>query len=119
MDMPLSDRERRLLTEIEEDLRRRDRSFARHLDALSSVPLRRGPQRFACYVSLREIISVLLFVVVTTVLLVVVTLAASRRSTPAPLDNVPNASTSPRSPDVTTDSPGQPRPTVLSRTMSR
>ncbi|HEX4817517.1 MAG TPA: DUF3040 domain-containing protein [Nonomuraea sp.] len=84
--MELSDRERRLLAEIEQNLRRRDRAFARRIDALNGGPLRSGPQRFACYVSRREIVCLLAIVIVMTVVLVSVTLVAGggRPVTPLP-----------------------------------
>ncbi|MCK2212251.1 DUF3040 domain-containing protein [Actinomadura sp. ATCC 31491] len=62
--MSLSDRERRLLAEIERNLRCRDPRFTRRIDALN----RQGPQRFACHVSTRQVVCVLLVVVALTFL---------------------------------------------------
>ncbi|MEW9552164.1 DUF3040 domain-containing protein [Nonomuraea sp. NPDC050783] len=62
--MSLSDRERRLLAQIERDLRCRDPRFTRRIEALS----RQGPQRFACHVSTRQFVCILLAVVALTLL---------------------------------------------------
>ncbi|MFK4040728.1 DUF3040 domain-containing protein [Nonomuraea wenchangensis] len=62
--MSLSDRERRLLAEIEQDLRCDDPGFTRRIDELN----RQGPQRYACHVSNRQMVAVLLVVVVLSLL---------------------------------------------------
>jgi hypothetical protein len=82
--MDLSDRERRLLAEIERNLRGGDRAFACRFDALNAVPPRRGPQRFACYVSRLEVVCLLLVVLVLTVLSVLFMLTAGRTPPPSP-----------------------------------
>ncbi|MBF8191397.1 DUF3040 domain-containing protein [Nonomuraea sp. K274] len=80
--MSLSDRERRMLAEIEQDLRRRDRAFAARMDALSAARPRMGPQRFACEVSRREIVWITVVVVVLTALSVLIVLVAGPERTP-------------------------------------
>lgn len=103
--MSLSDQEHRLLAEIEQNLRR-DPAFARRIDALNAAPLRDGPQRYACHVSGREIICILLLVIVLAVVLVCVTLAAgTRTSTPSELPVRAPATTSSSHRDV----PGRPQ----------
>ncbi|MEV0387495.1 DUF3040 domain-containing protein [Nonomuraea sp. NPDC050643] len=70
--MDLSDAERRALAEIEQGLRGRDRAFARRMDLLSSAPHRHGAQRFACPVTRREFVGVIVAVLGLIVLQVVV-----------------------------------------------
>ncbi|MEZ7125556.1 DUF3040 domain-containing protein [Nonomuraea sp. AD125B] len=76
--MSLSDRERRLLAEIERDLRCGDPGFTRRIDALN----RQGPQRYACYVSNRQMVGVLLVVVVLSLLSAVILVLTAPTSTP-------------------------------------
>jgi hypothetical protein len=79
--MDLSDRDRRVLGEIEQQLRA-DRGFARRMDGLSAACGRtRG--RFACRTTRWELLCVLFVVVVLSTLPVLMVLAAGRATTPA------------------------------------
>ncbi|MET8867952.1 DUF3040 domain-containing protein [Nonomuraea sp. NPDC004580] len=79
--MHLSDRERRILAEIELDLRRSDPAFARRIDALSAAARRKG---FGSRGSRREIAGLLAAVaVLTTVMVFVVILAGHAAPPPA------------------------------------
>ncbi|MEW9552577.1 DUF3040 domain-containing protein [Nonomuraea sp. NPDC050783] len=83
--MNLSDRERRMLAEIEQGLRGRDRLFACRIDALNAACARRRTQRFACHTGRRELTCVLLLVIAMTALsMLVVLLAGHARPAPAP-----------------------------------
>lgn len=73
--MELSKRERQILIEIEAGLMRRDRVLAHRFDALEAVGSRPGPQRFACQVSLLEILIVLLATIVVVTLPVLLILS--------------------------------------------
>ncbi|MFD1935617.1 DUF3040 domain-containing protein [Nonomuraea mangrovi] len=74
--MELTRRERQMLVEIEKGLMRRDRALARRFGALGAVESRLGPQRFACQVSLLEIVVVLVVAVMAVILPVLVILGA-------------------------------------------
>ncbi|MFG1614770.1 DUF3040 domain-containing protein [Nonomuraea wenchangensis] len=76
--MSLSDRERRLLAEIEQDLRCGDPGFTRRIDALN----RQGPQRYACHVSNRQMVGVLLVVVVLSLLSAAILVLTAPTGTP-------------------------------------
>ncbi|NUP02671.1 MAG: DUF3040 domain-containing protein [Nonomuraea sp.] len=78
--MSLSDRERRILAEIEQDLRWQDRDFACRIDALNAKPARRR-----CPVNRREVAFVVIIVIAMSLLSAVVFIAAGRpRTTPPP-----------------------------------
>jgi hypothetical protein len=80
--MSLSDRERRILAEIEQDLRWQDRAFACRIDALNARPARR--RRHPGLVSRREMAFILLLVISMTLLSAIVLIATGRpRTSPA------------------------------------
>jgi hypothetical protein len=76
--MSLSGRERRILAQIELELRKGDQAFARRIEALNASAARQCPQHFAGHTSGRELVCVLLFVVVLAALPWVVILHAGR-----------------------------------------
>ncbi|MEU5864942.1 MULTISPECIES: DUF3040 domain-containing protein [unclassified Nonomuraea] len=91
--MSLSDRERRILAEIEQDLRWQDRDFACRIDALNAKPARRR----RCPVTRREMAFILIIVVAMTLLSAVVFVAAGRpRTPPAPRPTREVVTTSPQ-----------------------
>jgi hypothetical protein len=79
----LSHRERQILAEIELDLIHQDRAFSRRFDALEAAASTTGPQRFACQISTRELVYVLLAVTLLTAVWTFVLLGAGRSCTSA------------------------------------
>lgn len=83
--MHLSDRERRILAEIEMALRRSDRAFARRIDALNAAAARRKRvYRFGPGTSRKEIAGLLAAVAVLTLLMVFLVVFTGHASSPAP-----------------------------------
>ncbi|MGW6502389.1 DUF3040 domain-containing protein [Nonomuraea angiospora] len=80
--MDSSEREHRLLKEIERNLRHRDRAFAWRMDALNTASARQGPQRFACHTTRRELVCVFLAVVILTALSILLILTVGRTRIP-------------------------------------
>ncbi|MFF4620510.1 DUF3040 domain-containing protein [Nonomuraea jabiensis] len=80
--MDPSEREHRLLKEIEQNLRRQDRAFAWRMDALNTASARQGPQRFACHTTRQELVCVLLIVVILTALSMLLILTVGRTRIP-------------------------------------
>lgn len=66
--MSLSRRDARVLAEIEQMLRRQDRTFARRIDELNAVWPSYGGHRFACPLSRRE----MTYVIVATLFLALI-----------------------------------------------
>lgn len=83
-----SEREHRLLKEIEQNLRHQDRAFAWRMDALNTASARQGPQRFACHTTRQELVCVFLIVVILTALwmLLILTAGPTRIPPPTPAD---------------------------------
>ncbi|MFG1699677.1 DUF3040 domain-containing protein [Nonomuraea sp. NPDC049309] len=90
--MHLSDRERRILAEIEMALRRTDRAFARRIDALNAAAGRRRAPRFGHGISRKEIAGLLAAVAVLTSLMVFLVVYAGHASSPAPSRPAPGPS---------------------------
>lgn len=82
--MHLSDRERRILAEIEMALRRSDRAFARRIDALNAAARRKRVYRFGPGTSRKEIAGLLAAVAVLTLLMVFLVVFTGHASSPAP-----------------------------------
>ncbi|WP_431914136.1 DUF3040 domain-containing protein [Nonomuraea jabiensis] len=80
--MDPSEREHRLLKEIEQNLRHQDRAFAWRMDALNAASARQGPQRFACHTTRQELVCVFLIVVILTALSLLLILTVDRTRIP-------------------------------------
>ncbi|MFI7231199.1 DUF3040 domain-containing protein [Nonomuraea angiospora] len=80
--MDSSEREHRLLEEIEQHLRHHDRAFAWRMDALNTASARQGPQRYACHTTRRELVCVFLAVVILTALSILLILTVGRTRMP-------------------------------------
>ncbi|MEV0168511.1 DUF3040 domain-containing protein [Nonomuraea fuscirosea] len=82
--MDLSDRERRILGEIEQELRRGDRAFVRRIESLNAACRRTGAQRYAAHTTWRELWCVLLLALALAALAVLLVLSAGGARAPAP-----------------------------------
>ncbi|MEU8360151.1 DUF3040 domain-containing protein [Nonomuraea sp. NPDC048882] len=82
--MDLSDRERRILGEIEQELRRGDRAFVRRVESLNAACRRAGAQRYAAHTTWRELWCVLLVALGLAALAVLLVLSAGGVRAPAP-----------------------------------